>query len=59
MKRKIINYIMLICLLLVFLCPLHEVYASDKVRVLYQEYRSRFESIKYKEDISENGFVIV
>ena len=32
---------------------------KDNVRALYQEYRSRFESIEYTWDISDSGFEIV
>ncbi len=58
-NRKVLNFIMLFSLLLAFLCPFPKVYAGDNVLALYQEYCSRFESIEYQDDISENGFTIV
>lgn len=74
-KFKNLKFIAICSLILVLLCPTAESYATgngnigetadseaegkDNVRALYQEYRSRFESIEYTWDISDSGFEIV
>ena len=60
-KFKYLKFIMIFSLIPAFLCPLAEAEAEEKENVLalYQEYRSRFESIEYTWNISDNGFEIV
>lgn len=62
-KIKILKLITMCSLILVVLCPAKKIYAAgnteDNVWVLYQEYHTRFDSIEYTSDISDNGFQIV
>lgn len=65
-KFKNLRFIVICSLILAFLCPAAEIHATgnknsseNNVLALYQEYSSRFESIEYMADISDNGFEIV